>query len=249
MPVFSTLWSNITAYILIALGVRLIYMWFKQMLAAKLVEKDPFGRAEFYLGMMAGVVRFRLHAPGRLLALMNSHVITAAELAQTKKFQKSWFSDIRFPTYGEFQQDVLFKSFTGNLVEANLKPHLIASVNSSQAECPRRQACKRGIHRAEKESGNRRYSQQTKQIDLFPVMGGFFTPATLEQIRAASDIVEIIGSYIPLKRNGANFVALCPFHREKTPSFNVSANKQIFHCFGCHKGGDVFHLRQGIREH
>jgi DNA primase len=71
-------------------------------------------------------------------------------------------------------------------------------------------------------------------------MGGFFTPATLEHIRAASDIVEIIGSYIPLKRNGANFVALCPFHREKTPSFNVNAQKQIFHCFGCHKGGDVF---------
>jgi DNA primase len=71
-------------------------------------------------------------------------------------------------------------------------------------------------------------------------MGGYFTPATLEQIRAASDIVEIIGSYIPLKRNGANFVALCPFHREKTPSFNVNAHKQIFHCFGCHKGGDVF---------
>jgi DNA primase len=71
-------------------------------------------------------------------------------------------------------------------------------------------------------------------------MGGFFTTATIEQIRAASDIVDIIGNYIPLKRNGANFVALCPFHREKTPSFNVNANKQIFHCFGCHKGGDVF---------
>jgi len=71
-------------------------------------------------------------------------------------------------------------------------------------------------------------------------MGGFFTPATLEQIRAASDIVDIIGGYIPLKRNGANFVALCPFHREKTPSFNVNSQKQIFHCFGCHKGGDVF---------
>jgi DNA primase len=71
-------------------------------------------------------------------------------------------------------------------------------------------------------------------------MGGFFTPATLEQIRAASDIVDVIGGYIPLKRNGANFVALCPFHREKTPSFNVNAHKQIFHCFGCHKGGDVF---------
>jgi len=71
-------------------------------------------------------------------------------------------------------------------------------------------------------------------------MGGFFSPATLEQIRAASDIVDVIGGYIPLKRNGANFVALCPFHREKTPSFNVNPHKQIFHCFGCHKGGDVF---------
>ena len=71
-------------------------------------------------------------------------------------------------------------------------------------------------------------------------MAGFFSQATLEQIRAASDIVEIIGGYIPLKRAGANFQALCPFHREKTPSFNVNPHLQIFHCFGCHKGGDVF---------
>ena len=71
-------------------------------------------------------------------------------------------------------------------------------------------------------------------------MSGFFSPATLDQIRAASDIVDIIGSYVPLKRNGANFVALCPFHKEKSPSFNVNSHKQIFHCFGCHKGGDVF---------
>ncbi|HZR17087.1 MAG TPA: DNA primase [Verrucomicrobiae bacterium] len=71
-------------------------------------------------------------------------------------------------------------------------------------------------------------------------MAGFFSQTTLEQIRAASDIVEVIGSYIPLKRAGANFVALCPFHREKSPSFNVNPHLQIFHCFGCHKGGDVF---------
>ncbi|MBI3853467.1 MAG: DNA primase [Verrucomicrobia bacterium] len=71
-------------------------------------------------------------------------------------------------------------------------------------------------------------------------MSGFFSPATLEQVRSASDIVDVIGSYVPLKRAGANFVALCPFHREKTPSFNVNPHKQIFHCFGCHKGGDVF---------
>jgi DNA primase len=71
-------------------------------------------------------------------------------------------------------------------------------------------------------------------------MAGFLSPATREQIRAASDIVDIIGSCLPLKKNGANFTALCPFHKEKTPSFNVNPHKQIFHCFGCHKGGDVF---------
>jgi DNA primase len=71
-------------------------------------------------------------------------------------------------------------------------------------------------------------------------MAGLFSSATLEQIRAASDIVDVIGSYLPLKRAGANFVALCPFHKEKSPSFNVNPHRQIFHCFGCHKGGDVF---------
>ncbi len=71
-------------------------------------------------------------------------------------------------------------------------------------------------------------------------MAGLFSSATLEQIRAASDIVDVIGLYVPLKRAGANFVALCPFHKEKTPSFNVNPQRQIFHCFGCHKGGDVF---------
>jgi len=71
-------------------------------------------------------------------------------------------------------------------------------------------------------------------------MAGLITPETRERIRAASDIVEIIGACIPLKRAGATFKALCPFHKEKTPSFNVNPQKQIFHCFGCGKGGDVF---------
>src|SRR3974390_344054 len=71
-------------------------------------------------------------------------------------------------------------------------------------------------------------------------MPGFFSESTVERIRSASDIVEVIGAHLPLKRAGANFVALCPFHKEKSPSFNVNPRLQIFHCFGCHKGGDVF---------
>src|SRR5215475_8709502 len=71
-------------------------------------------------------------------------------------------------------------------------------------------------------------------------MAGLFSSSTLEQIRAASDIVDIIGSYVPLKRAGANFRALCPFHKEKTPSFNINPQLQIFKCFGCGKGGNVF---------
>ena len=125
---FGPLWSNVTAYLLIALGVYLIYRWFRQLFAEKLVEKDPFGRSEYYLGMMAGVVRFGCMIVVAM-SLMNSRVATAAELAESEKFQAAWFSDIRFPTYGEFQQDALLKSFSGQWVETHLKPVLIAAVN------------------------------------------------------------------------------------------------------------------------
>jgi DNA primase len=69
---------------------------------------------------------------------------------------------------------------------------------------------------------------------------GTIPSETIEQIAAANDIVEVIGSYFPLKRAGTNFKALCPFHQEKTPSFMVSPSRQTFHCFGCGAGGSVF---------
>ncbi|MCK4248562.1 MAG: DNA primase, partial [Candidatus Omnitrophica bacterium] len=67
----------------------------------------------------------------------------------------------------------------------------------------------------------------------------FFSPDFLERLQSEADIVHIISSYIPLKPSGSNFKALCPFHNEKTPSFTVSPEKQIYHCFGCSAGGGV----------
>jgi DNA primase len=64
----------------------------------------------------------------------------------------------------------------------------------------------------------------------------------IDQVRAAANIVEIAGQYTTLRQRGRKFVGLCPFHAEKTPSFTVDAEKQLFHCFGCGVGGDVFSL-------
>jgi len=62
---------------------------------------------------------------------------------------------------------------------------------------------------------------------------------TIEQILAATDIVDLVGSYLPLKRSGSNFKANCPFHNEKTPSFMVNPTRQSYHCFGCGEGGSA----------
>lgn len=69
---------------------------------------------------------------------------------------------------------------------------------------------------------------------------GRIPESLIEEIRARSDIVEVVSEYVSLKSSGKNHKGLCPFHQEKTPSFSVSPEKQIFHCFGCGAGGDVF---------
>src|SRR3989338_4728854 len=63
---------------------------------------------------------------------------------------------------------------------------------------------------------------------------------SIEEVRRKTDIVDLISQYVTLKKSGRNFKALCPFHDEKSPSFMVSAERQIFKCFGCQEGGDVF---------
>ena len=67
-----------------------------------------------------------------------------------------------------------------------------------------------------------------------------YSDETIEEVRQANDIVDVISQYVHLKRSGRNFFGLCPFHNEKSPSFSVSPDKQIFHCFGCGVGGNVF---------
>ena len=70
-------------------------------------------------------------------------------------------------------------------------------------------------------------------------MAGFYSEDVVSEIIAANDIVDIVSGYVRLKRSGSNFMGCCPFHREKTPSFHVSADKQLYHCFGCGAGGSV----------
>ncbi len=69
-----------------------------------------------------------------------------------------------------------------------------------------------------------------------------YSDELLEEIRTQNDIVDVISQYVVLKRSGRNYFGLCPFHNEKSPSFSVSPDKQIFHCFGCGVGGNVFHF-------
>ena len=70
--------------------------------------------------------------------------------------------------------------------------------------------------------------------------GGYFSNESVERVRTSSDIVTVIGRYVTLKRSGRSIKGLCPFHREKTPSFFVSPERQMYHCFGCGAGGDIF---------
>ena len=66
-----------------------------------------------------------------------------------------------------------------------------------------------------------------------------YMQSSIDEVLSRSDIVDVASSYVTLKRNGTDFVALCPFHREKTPSFHISSDKQLYYCFGCGSGGNI----------
>ena len=74
----------------------------------------------------------------------------------------------------------------------------------------------------------------------------FYPAGILDEVRNSVNIVSVVSEYVPLRKRGRNHVACCPFHKEKTPSFNVNEERQSFHCFGCGLGGDVFRFLMEI---
>src|SRR5215203_349291 len=79
-----------------------------------------------------------------------------------------------------------------------------------------------------------------------PIFDSLISHTTIQQILSRIDILDVVGGFVRLKRRGANYLGLCPFHNEKTPSFTVSPAKEIFKCFGCGKSGNTISF---IMEH
>jgi len=127
---FTRLWANITAYIVIAFGVNLVFMWLKKLFGEKLSGSDSFGRAEYYLGMVAGVIRFACMLIA-LCALMHSYVYTQAQLDEHDKQQKKNFEAVQLPSYMSIQHAVLGESTSGQWLQRYMGRVLIASVEQT----------------------------------------------------------------------------------------------------------------------
>ena len=126
---FSVLWSWIAAYALIALIVALCFSLLNHWLGEKLVGSDLFGRYEYYLGMLAGMVRFACMLLV-LLAVMHSRIVTQAELDDINVQMKKNLDDIHPPryVYGSIEQAIFSRSYTGRIVQENLPDLLIPTV-------------------------------------------------------------------------------------------------------------------------
>ncbi len=118
--------ANLVSYILIGLAVNFAYLSIKKAIGEKLTGSDVFGRGEYYLGMLAGMIQFACIAVC-VLAVMNSRVYSKEEIDTAEKIRAKWAEGIHFPTYPKFQRDVLFESLTGRTVKDNMSNFLIAS--------------------------------------------------------------------------------------------------------------------------
>ena len=131
---FSPLLSNIIAYVLIALTLKLIFSMVKRSVGEKLVHSDAFGRFEYYLGMLAGTVRC-LCILIFALSFLHAKYISDAERAATAKMQADNFGSISFPTLGSLQQSIFYESYSGQFIKKNLHEQMI---KPSQGSAPDR---------------------------------------------------------------------------------------------------------------
>jgi len=88
---------------------------------------------------------------------------------------------------------------------------------------------------------------QRKGFEAAEIVGGRISESTIREIREKADIVSVVSETVSLSRSGGSFRGLCPFHREKTPSFFVHPSRQVYKCFGCGEGGSVFHFLMKAR--
>jgi len=126
--------TYITAYLLTAIGIKVLFVLFRRMTGEKLVSKSVFGNLEYYLGMGAGVVRFACILLFGL-ALLNAKQVTKAEIEASLKYQQDWAGSIYFPPFGTIQQAVFEESMTGRAVKEFLSAQLI-NVDPSAAGVP-----------------------------------------------------------------------------------------------------------------
>ena len=77
----------------------------------------------------------------------------------------------------------------------------------------------------------------------------YYPDEIIEEVRTKNDIVDVIGSYVKIQKKGSSYFGLCPFHNEKSPSFSVSRSKQMYYCFGCGAGGNVFTFIMEYEKH
>jgi uncharacterized membrane protein required for colicin V production len=124
---FSLLWLSITAYLVLAILVKILFSTISKMAGKKLVGSDFFGRGEYYLGMIAGTVRLACILLAAL-ALLNAKHISADERAAQVRMQKDNFGDIAFPTFSTLQHGIFRESLSGPLITTHLGPQLISPV-------------------------------------------------------------------------------------------------------------------------
>lgn len=126
-------WSFILSYLTIGIVIKLVFTALKRAVGEKLVHADTFGRLEYYLGMLAGALRFSCILLV-LLAILNARYISREQREANIRMQQENFGSISFPTLSSLQQDIFFKSYSGRWIQRHLKDQLIMPVASGETK-------------------------------------------------------------------------------------------------------------------